>query len=211
VKTRLYVDGFNLYYGCLKGSAHRWLDLSKLAKTYFPKDEVDGIRYFTARVKPWPGKKSRGSENRQDAYLRAIGALPGLTVHHGHYVIRKKRVSLVKGGKKLAWVSEEKGSDVNLASWMLLDAARGAFERAVVISNDSDLAEPVKMVHRDFGLKVAILAPLEGPKKTRYMSKELASATKLVKRIRQAALAKCHLPDPATDAKGHPVTKPKSW
>ncbi len=46
------------------------------------------------------------------------------------------------------WVdkTEEKGSDVNLASHLLRGAYTKKFEVAVVIANDSDLAEPVRNV-----------------------------------------------------------------
>jgi hypothetical protein len=38
--------------------------------------------------------------------------------------------------------TEEKGSDVNLATHLLHDAHMGRFELGVVVSNDSDLLEP---------------------------------------------------------------------
>ena len=28
MKTYMYVDAFNLYFGCVKGTPHKWLDLS---------------------------------------------------------------------------------------------------------------------------------------------------------------------------------------
>ena len=50
-RTRVYVDGLNLYYGALKGTSFRWLDLVKLAKLLVPDEyQVDQLRYFTARV-----------------------------------------------------------------------------------------------------------------------------------------------------------------
>lgn len=30
LRTRVYVDGFNLYYGCLKGTPWKWLNLVAL-------------------------------------------------------------------------------------------------------------------------------------------------------------------------------------
>lgn len=50
VRTNVFVDGFNLCYGALKGSAYRWLDLHALARKFLPKHEINRIRYFTARV-----------------------------------------------------------------------------------------------------------------------------------------------------------------
>lgn len=48
--TCVYVDGFNLYYGALKGTPYRWLDLEQPAAALLPEDEIARIRYFTARV-----------------------------------------------------------------------------------------------------------------------------------------------------------------
>jgi hypothetical protein len=53
-----YIDGFNLYYGCLKGSPFKWLDPSKLCPHLLPKGhQVHEIKYYTARVS-WPGRSS---------------------------------------------------------------------------------------------------------------------------------------------------------
>ena len=46
----VYVDGFNLYYGALKRTPYKWLDLGKLAQTLLPADTIQEIHYFTARV-----------------------------------------------------------------------------------------------------------------------------------------------------------------
>jgi hypothetical protein len=58
---------------------------------------------------------------------------------------------------------EEKGSDVNLATWLLIDAFDRAFDAAVVITNDSDLAEPIRMVRKKFGYRVMILHSCSRP------------------------------------------------
>jgi hypothetical protein len=43
---------------------------------------------------------------------------------------------------------EEKGSDVNVASHMLVDVLEGSMDAAVVVSNDSDLKMPVDVVRQ---------------------------------------------------------------
>lgn len=52
VKTWVYVDAFNLYYGALKGTPYKWLDLQALCRVMIPRNTVIGIKYFTARVQP---------------------------------------------------------------------------------------------------------------------------------------------------------------
>jgi hypothetical protein len=56
--------------------------------------------------------------------------------------------SPVPGGPTTVRVlkTEENGSDVNLATYLLSDAYEQVFEKAVVISNDSDLCTPIALV-----------------------------------------------------------------
>jgi hypothetical protein len=54
MRTNMYVDAFNLFYGRLKGSPYKWLDLDALARRLLPEHEIHRIRYFTARVVAWP-------------------------------------------------------------------------------------------------------------------------------------------------------------
>jgi hypothetical protein len=82
VKTCVYVDGFNLYYGALKGTPYRWLDLRKLSELLLPKHEITRIKYFTARVSARPGDP--GQSTRQHAYLRALTTIANLDIIYGH-------------------------------------------------------------------------------------------------------------------------------
>jgi hypothetical protein len=53
LRTNVYIDGFNLYYA-LKPTRYKWLDLDQLCRLMLPKNTVQRIRYFTARVVPRP-------------------------------------------------------------------------------------------------------------------------------------------------------------
>ena len=86
MRTRVYVDGFNLYYGALKRTTFKWLDLVKLADLLLPDGHrVDRLRYFTARVS---GVSNAGAPARQHAYLRALGTLPEVRVHIGRFLAK---------------------------------------------------------------------------------------------------------------------------
>ena len=52
MKTFVYVDAFNLYYGAVKGTSYKWLDILALCRVMIPKNDVVCIKYFTARVQP---------------------------------------------------------------------------------------------------------------------------------------------------------------
>ena len=65
--------------------------------------------------------------------------------------------------------TEEKGSDVNLATHLLADAFRHDCEAAVVITNDSDLAEPIRVVRHELGLPVGVVNPGDPRRRSRAL------------------------------------------
>jgi hypothetical protein len=114
-RADVYVDGFNLYYGCLKRTPYRWLDLHALCTRLLPKYNIHRIRYFTAIVKPRPNNP--GTAQRQQAYLRALRAItPNLTIHLGKFLPSQVYMPVVNPPPLTILVhkTEEKGSDVNL-------------------------------------------------------------------------------------------------
>jgi hypothetical protein len=117
VKTYIYVDGFNLYYGALKRTPYKWLDIDRLCRTILPRHEIAKIRYFTARVS---GRHDDpGKPTRQQMFLRALKTLPNLDVIYGHFLSRECYMPLAgcpPGAQEYAKVirTEEKDSDVNL-------------------------------------------------------------------------------------------------
>ena len=96
MSTNVYIDGFNLYYGCLKGTPYKWLDPAALARRLLPADTIKRIRYFTAKVQS--RDNDPGSPQRQDTYLRALATLPGLSVHLGHFLTSRTRMRLARPG-----------------------------------------------------------------------------------------------------------------
>ena len=207
--TNLYVDGFNLYYRALKGSQFKWLDLRKLAEVLFPQDSILRVSYFTARINPRPN--DLGQPQRQQAYLRALDTLQGLDVYYGDFRPRVKTrplVNPVPGLPRYVTVrdSEEKGSDVNLAMRLLVDGFNRAFEQAVVITNDSDLAGPIKYVRDDLGLQVTVV----NPDSANYTQQSLSNAATRVKRLRKSHLRRSQLPPTLEDAQGT-ITNPPEW
>lgn len=207
----VYVDGFNLYYGCLQGTAYRWLDVGSLCARMLPRDHIVGIKYFTARVgpRPWNPKKSQA----QEIYLRALKTIPGLSIHFGHFLTRKVSARLVKPPRHgsvfcQVWKTEEKGSDVNLASHLLIDGFRARYDVAVVVSNDGDLKEPVEFVRHDFNAPVGILNPHRN--RSWALSPALLPKRSFYKPIRPGALASCLFPPTMTDRNGT-FSKPPGW
>ena len=209
MKTYVYIDGFNLYYGALKNTQYKWLNIEKLLSKLLKKNNILKIRYFTADV----SSRFIGDEThqRQQIYFKAIKTIPTLEIHKGHYLSHKVSMPLVKktimGKTQFAQVikTEEKGSDVNLASYLLLDAFYKRFECAVIVSNDSDLCTPIKMVRKEFNKKIGILNP------HRYQSQKLRSVTHFYKPIREGALRESQFLDPIISDEGKTIKKPPSW
>lgn len=125
----VYVDGFNLYYGALQKPEHKWLDVNKLCENMLAKNRIEQIKYFTADVKSMPGDPDKPL--RQALYLRALATLSNVTVIKGFYSKQMKSRLLVKPTttqkRALVWEFEEKGTDVNLASHLILDGFRGKY------------------------------------------------------------------------------------
>lgn len=203
--TYVYVDGFNLYYGAIRGTRYKWLDLVKFCQALLPSDNIGAIKYFTAKVSGRRGDP--GEPIRQQLYLRALGTLPSVSVIYGQFLTHSIPLP-VSGSNPIKWVkvdkTEEKGSDVNLASHLLHDGFKNLYNTAVIISNDSDLREPVRMVREVLGLPVGIINPHQSH------SKELQEYATFVRRIRERHLAASQFPSTLVDAQGR-FGKPKGW
>jgi len=203
--ANVYVDGFNLYYGAVKNSPFKWLDLGALCRRMLPGDTIQSIEYFTAIVSARP--YDPGMPMRQQMYIRALRTIPNLTISFGHFLTHSARMVLTGTmPPKKVWVdkTEEKGSDVNIAAHLLHDAFRGRFEVAVLVTNDSDLLEPVRIVRQELNLPVGILNPHQ------HHSAALKTQATFMKRIRQSDVAACQFPAVMKDAKGT-FHKPTAW
>ncbi|GAA3306057.1 NYN domain-containing protein [Nonomuraea dietziae] len=210
MRTNVYVDGFNLYYGCLKGTSYKWLDLNALCAKLLPRDEIHRIRYFTARITARPDDPD--SPTRQDMYLRALGTIPRLSIHYGHFQETRPRMPVANplpfASRTVKVIkTEEKGSDVNLASHLLLDAFRRDCEMAVVISNDSDLKEPLRMLIEELDIPVGLI----NPHKPRFRSRNLLALNpQFFKQIKTNALKASQFPEVLQDLSGE-IRRPAKW
>jgi uncharacterized LabA/DUF88 family protein len=205
--TNVYVDAFNLYYGCLKGTPYRWLDLGALCARLLPNERIHRIRYFTTRVIARPDNP--GAARRQQVYLRALATVPRLSLHYGHHLSHVARMPLANphpGGPRTVEVvkTEEKGSDVNLATFLLLDAFKRECDVVVVMSNDSDLKLPIEVTQSELGLRVGVINPHPPARRSRALHPTF------FKQIRASTLAACQFPPVLKDA-GGAIHKPKRW
>jgi uncharacterized LabA/DUF88 family protein len=211
VKANVYVDGFNLYFGLKRferqGKLYKWLDLGALCRHQLPQDTINRIRYFTALVQPRPGNPDQGT--RQQTYLRALRTIPNLSIDYGIFltsVVWMMRDNPPPGTHPMVQVikTEEKGSDVNIATRLLCDAYTNDFDMAVIISNDSDLVMPIEMVRRELKKPVGVLNPNE------RFSNALKRAATFYRQISEQGLAQSQFPLTLADTNGT-ITKPSTW
>ena len=207
MRVRVYVDGFNVYYRALKGTNHKWLDPLRLAQALLdPEDRIDVVRYFTARV------SARGANTvapaRQQAYISALRTRPEIRIHYGRFLAKTKIRPLVSNPAQFVAVhdTEEKGSDVNLASYLLMDGWQDRYDAALVMSQDSDLCEPMRLVKLE--LKKAVgLVWLDGLEPGR----RFRSVTSFVRHATPSRLANAQFPDTLMGRDGHLTRKPERW
>jgi len=207
ILTNIYVDGFNLYYGAVKGTSCKWLNIAPLCRLLLPNHSINRIKYFTARVSARPG--DLGQPVRQEIYLRALRTLPNVEIFFGHFLTNVVSMPLAgrpPGDQRYVSVvkTEEKGSDVNLATQLLYDGFKGNFQAAVLITNDSDLLEPIRIVTEELNYRVGILNPHPKP------SRVLVRHASFIKQIRKGALSASQFPNRLRDEKGV-FHKPPAW
>lgn len=205
--TNIYIDGFNLFYGAVRRTPYRWLDIARMCGHLLPNNTIGEIKYFTAKVSARPDDPDQPV--RQQLYLRALATLPNVSVHFGHFLTHKVMMPLaVPPGQPQQYVrvikTEEKGSDVNLATHLLHDAHIGKFDIAVIVSNDSDLIGPIRIVREHLGKTVGALNPHKNP------SRAMLPHLDFYKPIREGVLRVSQFDDTLTDQHGT-FTKPTTW
>ena len=214
-KTYIYIDGFNLYYGAVKGTPYKWLDLVALSKRLMAGYNVQKIKYFTAMVR---GLGDPGSPKMQKVFLRALKTLytDKIEIIMGSFRIYPKYLPIAYRGEKgkyvasekSVWVmkSEEKGSDVNLATHLVNDAWKNLYDVALVVSNDSDLAGAINIAKNERGKTIVLANPFLWSRKGTAI--ELRNLNLEVRKIREEQLKACQLPEKIPRANIH---KPAKW
>ncbi len=163
------------------------------------------IKYYTAIVS---GIQNPQQPVRQKIYINALEAyIPEFSVHYGSFLTSKKWMPLANPINKAKFAqvikTEEKGSDVNLAVHLLNDAWKNLYDCAVIVSNDSDLYEAIRIVKIELKKKIGlIILPRGNP------SISLLNCADFKKKIRNNLLKNSQLPDPIPGTK---ISKPIDW
>ena len=146
-----------------------------------------------------------------------------------HYLQSEVSMPLVTPPPRFAMVikMEEKGSDVNIATHVLVDAFRNDCTQQVLITNDSDLAEPVRIINKELGLPVGIFNPHTNDTAVRLARKTAEPVRRPAPRVQLRRMARFHrditsegpashmalsqFADELIDAAGKIFRKPATW
>ncbi len=195
-----YVDGFNMYFGMLEAGLDdcKWLNLRKVVQDIIkPNQTLVGIKYFTSRVNNDPSK-----QQRQNTYLEALEA-NGIELFFGRYQLNQ--MDCHRCGH--IWADyNEKMTDVQIATQMMVDAYKDNYDMAMLISGDSDLVPPIRAIHDNFNKKrVFVLFP---PKRHNQSVALVAKGSMTLgrKKIKDAQFSKN-----VTKKDGFILKKPSEW
>ena len=205
-----YVDGFNFYFGALKDTPYKWLNLPEflrltLARRLSGPFRVERVKMFTALLEGAPA-------HAQKTHLAAMRAAdPTLEIILGKFHFSEVRMPDADdpGLMRRVVKTEEKGSDVNLALHMLNDAWEDRYDCAAMVSNDSDLAGALRMV-RSRGKRAGVVLPMF-PSGKRKLSASLKRLSHFRARIYEEDLASAQLPSRVVRADGAAFEKPPDW
>lgn len=153
-RVMVYVDGFNLYHAIdeLRQDSLKWLCLRRLSESIIgPREELRAVKYFSAYANFIPEAAAR-----HRAYVHALEA-EGVKAIMGQF--KKKYLKCKICGARYE-THEEKETDVNIAIHLVRDTMENSFDRALVISADTDLSTAVTMARQLSGTKaIDVVAP----------------------------------------------------
>jgi uncharacterized LabA/DUF88 family protein len=227
-KTNIYIDGYNLYYSRLKGTAFKWLDLAALFRDQIvmqqdPSAQVISIKFFTAPVKASYARHGQASEHAQTQYHRALLAkYPDLIeIIKGFHIfqptalpVHEEGVAPTKSKVAKVWMIEEKQTDVNIALQAYRDVARGICDQVIICSNDSDLEPALRLIRQDVpAATIGLIMPLHAraPGDGKVPNKRLTPLAHWVRHhILDDELMRAQLPQ-NVPTKKKPASKPPHW
>jgi len=196
-----YVDGFNLYYGLRSKGWKRfyWLNIPDLIRLFLrPGQRLVKTKYFTTIVQQPEDKRLR-----QAVFLDALRTLPDFSIYYGQFLSDTK---VCHNCGYTYTTYHEKMTDVNIAVELMADALKDLFDVAFLVSADSDLVGPVRLIKRLFHPKrvVAIFPP------DRFSS-QLEQISNGILHINHVELSKSQFPEEVVTPGGVILRRPNQW
>lgn len=204
-KVIVYIDGFNLYFGLVERGWRKylWLDLKKFAHSLLLSDQtLTHTKYFTSRISK-PISKPISKQQRQSLFIDALNTLTEFSIFYGRYQVQ---VRTCENCGFTSFISNEKKTDVNIATELLVDASQDTFDTAILVTADADLTAPIVAIRRLFPNKTIVVA--FPPKRNSY---ELRSVVTTHYFIGEHNFRKNLLPDEIVTETGFVLRCPDKW
>ncbi|MGD9158956.1 MAG: NYN domain-containing protein [Desulfobacteraceae bacterium] len=200
-KVIFLIDGFNLYHAIMennKFNKYRWINLSALAEKFITKnDRIVDIYYFTA-LATWSVDKVK----RHKVFIKAQ-ELYGIKIVYGEFRKRDKKCNICK---KTYQTFEEKKTDVNIAISLFQLAIKDEYDKAIIISGDSDLIPSIEAVKSTFPSKqIGVIIPIG------RRAELLKNTCDFYMKMKEKHLSASMLPDQIDIGKGKKIVRPNSW
>jgi uncharacterized LabA/DUF88 family protein len=235
MKFNVYIDGFNLYKGALqKRPDLKWLDLRRYCQARLTRNELDKAYFVTSRIKEkFEGDAAprrqhtylRALENsgvevvlgkfRRDInwqrlishqHLDCISPNLSDPLSHIQTSFNKSfKEALPDSIQAKVWKYGEKGTDVNLASYLLRDVFKSQLQGALVITGDSDLATPLQIAHMQY-----VFVKTINPKSGRNAGR-LSESSDSFEELQVNSLVKFQFPDSINLSSGKIIRRPMEW
>ena len=202
-RAACYVDGFNLYHAIddLRKPHLKWVDLWALADSLvYPDETLVAVNYFSAYATWRPAKYARHRK-----YVEGLER-HGVKAFMAHFKSKQRKCLRCNA----TWTShEEKETDVHIALRVLADAVDDVFDRAIIISADSDLVPVLAMLLDRYPEKRILVATPPG----RFaIGRDLRQRANFEMEITKGRIAKCLLPGEICVADGEViVTRPTDY
>lgn len=200
VKVAVFIDGFNLYFGMVQADYQhcKWLDVVALSESFLkPNQQLVFTRYFTSRV-----SNNAEKQKRQGTFLEAIEAC-GAQIKYGKF----QTVNVDCKRCLASWKeANEKMTDVNIATDLLVEAIKDSYDVAILVTGDSDLVPAINAIHELFPKKRVVVA---FPPKRENNSVKNASKGHFI--IGRRTLEKAQMPDFVESKTGYQLSKPTEW
>lgn len=234
LRTRVYIDGYNLYYGCLKNTNYKWLDMQVLFEQHIlpsilvKKDgqpaHIDllpqSIKFFTAKILDKAAKADDSVACQAKYHVALKKKYDGkIDIIEGYYSLIEAKAKIVdvddpktwpkKCQEITVWKLEEKQSDVNLALQAYHDAITGEVDHVVIVTNDTDIAPALKLIREHTEVIIGLVIPTKDHE--RIPNADLAKYSHWVRsHITKNELASSQLPRVIQGGR-KPTSKPESW
>jgi len=200
-KVYVFIDGFNFYHALDDNHAYhrfKWTNLRKLAQAYvLGADSLEGVEYFTT-LATWDA----GKVARHQTFIRA-NEEQGVVVTYGEFKRKERFCGLCS---RKFWSREEKQTDVNIALRMLELAIQDRYDKAIIVSGDTDLIPVIKVVHRTFPQKkIGVVIPIG------RASEDLKKQADFHHKMKAKHLDASRFDDPHTMRDGSTLSCPANW